>query len=455
MGGFDEICETDTHGPITTSAVLTRCGGLESRSDLFPSEHDIEDKSKADSLLKLFAVSQMSWLVLSVVVRGITRLPVTQLGIATIAFSVLAIATCLANLSKPKDVDVPVQLRIKGLPEGAGTDKEGKKIHDSRYFLLLFRLSYQQHGYRGRISDDTFRIDGPLPLVSCVTGISTLVFGGLHCIAWSFEFPSEAEVLIWRIASIASATVPGIALSGSLFLVQPIIDRKRKFAKFLQTHLATLDRYPSTWWTSFDHQSPVRASFEDSLIAAETPEILRSANQPPRRRRRWTKTVPQEQNNVQDSPDEKAYRVAKWDRQNWDSMSFALGEVRENWETIKSGKDYDFCEAYCLIRECWDRMQKHPQDATLWGKYEDFIKDRLRLDDEDVPEGSFVEYFLPRESATIIQDQSLQTFKRHCDRVSRVIAIAAGIFYTIARIALLVIAFTSLRSVPEDVCTTS
>jgi len=100
-------------------------------------------------------------------------------------------------------------------------------------------------------------------------------------------------------------------------------------------------------------------------------------------------------------------------------------------------------------------MQKRPQDATLWEKFEDFVKDRLRLDGEDVPEGSFVECFLPRESATIAQDQSLQTFRRHCDRVSRVITIVAGIFYTIARIALLVIAFTSLRSVPEDVYTTS
>jgi hypothetical protein len=37
--------------------------------------------------------------------------------------------------------------------------------------------------------------------------ISTL-FGGLHCVAWSFEFPSYIERLLWRIASIAITSAP-------------------------------------------------------------------------------------------------------------------------------------------------------------------------------------------------------------------------------------------------------
>jgi hypothetical protein len=36
------------------------------------------------------------------------------------------------------------------------------------------------------------------------------VFGGIHCIAWSFDFPSHNEQLLWRISSI---TITGIPLA--------------------------------------------------------------------------------------------------------------------------------------------------------------------------------------------------------------------------------------------------
>jgi hypothetical protein len=40
------------------------------------------------------------------------------------------------------------------------------------------------------------------------------IFGGIHCVAWSFEFPSHIEQLLWRIASIAITSAP--LLSSSL-----------------------------------------------------------------------------------------------------------------------------------------------------------------------------------------------------------------------------------------------
>ena len=33
-------------------------------------------------------------------------------------------------------------------------------------------------------------------------------FGAIHCIAWSFSFPTHAELLIWRISSVAITVVP-------------------------------------------------------------------------------------------------------------------------------------------------------------------------------------------------------------------------------------------------------
>ena len=33
-------------------------------------------------------------------------------------------------------------------------------------------------------------------------------FGAIHCIAWDFSFPTHAELLIWRISSVAITAVP-------------------------------------------------------------------------------------------------------------------------------------------------------------------------------------------------------------------------------------------------------
>jgi hypothetical protein len=35
-----------------------------------------------------------------------------------------------------------------------------------------------------------------------------LVFGGIHCIGWSFNFPSHTERVFWRISSIAITGIP-------------------------------------------------------------------------------------------------------------------------------------------------------------------------------------------------------------------------------------------------------
>lgn len=37
-----------------------------------------------------------------------------------------------------------------------------------------------------------------------------IVFGAIHCIAWSFVFPSHAEKLLWRISAVALVGVPAI-----------------------------------------------------------------------------------------------------------------------------------------------------------------------------------------------------------------------------------------------------
>jgi len=40
--------------------------------------------------------------------------------------------------------------------------------------------------------------------------VIAMVFGGIHCVAWSFQFPSHAEQLLWRVSSLTITCVPAL-----------------------------------------------------------------------------------------------------------------------------------------------------------------------------------------------------------------------------------------------------
>ncbi|KAH6708721.1 hypothetical protein BKA61DRAFT_557532 [Leptodontidium sp. MPI-SDFR-AT-0119] len=182
-------------------------------------KQDIEDKSKADWLLKSLAVLQITWLILTVLVRGVTGLPVTQLEIATLAFSIFAIATYAANWWKPKDVSQPT--RLQALSSGSAKPNAFDRTQE---FMLRLRAPAkaadmaQRIRDTGRVQNDVVWIEGNMPFIFSIMAVSALVFGGLHCLAWNFEFPSRAELILWRTASLTSAILPVISLASSLAL---------------------------------------------------------------------------------------------------------------------------------------------------------------------------------------------------------------------------------------------
>jgi len=61
--------------------------------------------------------------------------------------------------------------------------------------------------------DEQWDMSPILPLGSILVGFA---FGGIHCIGWSFQFPSHAESLIWRISSSIITCLPSLPLIGIL-----------------------------------------------------------------------------------------------------------------------------------------------------------------------------------------------------------------------------------------------
>ena len=49
-------------------------------------------------------------------------------------------------------------------------------------------------------------------MLIALTSIVAMLFGGIHCAAWNFPFPSQAELIIWRVSSLIIAAVPFTAV---------------------------------------------------------------------------------------------------------------------------------------------------------------------------------------------------------------------------------------------------
>ncbi|KDQ59773.1 hypothetical protein JAAARDRAFT_632028 [Jaapia argillacea MUCL 33604] len=124
MGGFmlydgDEPIRTLTPADLET---LSEDGSID-----FPriTKEEIEDRSKGDALSKGIALIHTTWFTIQVIARGLRRLPITELEVATLAFTVLNVATYSLWWSKPLSVQRPVRVplkRGKGIPPRSDPD---------------------------------------------------------------------------------------------------------------------------------------------------------------------------------------------------------------------------------------------------------------------------------------------------------------------------------------------
>ncbi|KAH0428848.1 hypothetical protein CcaCcLH18_08835 [Colletotrichum camelliae] len=261
MGGILTSEETSSpHGrfqPLTATYLTSRyewdAGSEHPLKHLELSQEDIQDKSKADFFLKGFAVLQITWLVLNVAVRAVTRLHVTQLEIATVAFAVMATLTYLASWWKPKDISTATKIhhychwrwnkKSETFPIVQISDWFRKPV-----YTVKKGCDFNLHEARRVPNDLTWMGDEGSAMVLLLS-TSSLFFGGLHCIAWNFEFPSQAELIAWRTGCAIIALLPGIALAASTLSIR--LETKRydkRCEKILTEEFNKLPTMSHDWW---------------------------------------------------------------------------------------------------------------------------------------------------------------------------------------------------------------
>lgn len=197
---------------------------------------DIKDKSKQDWLAKLFAALQISQLILSVITRHIQGVHFSQLETVTLSFAICGVLIYWTYFHKPQKIERPVEFRIDTpLSNDVSTNRAGdaqkatdwisslqsEKTFDSLWAIMLNKqpdfneTDSLKHQKAPRIPNDNipmYKSNTNIHPAVYLLALASGLFGAIHAIAWNFEFPTEAEKLLWKIATCISAASPVVGL---------------------------------------------------------------------------------------------------------------------------------------------------------------------------------------------------------------------------------------------------
>ncbi|KAF8331050.1 uncharacterized protein EI90DRAFT_3289562 [Cantharellus anzutake] len=212
----------------------------------------ILDRSKGDSFAKSVVVLQLLWFTIQYVGRWASHLPKSQLEAMTLAYAALSIFIYALWWYKPLDVHFPIHVTEETRPNPPNSD------------AVTDQILPKMENASNPISPPVKIMETTSLWIFLVTGI---LFGGVHCLAWLFPFPTRAEKLLWRISAIIITVSPGpvawaierqgnietmVALSGALsMLIYPVARIILFTLTFTSLRSPPPALYRTTSWTSF------------------------------------------------------------------------------------------------------------------------------------------------------------------------------------------------------------
>ncbi|KAB8360818.1 hypothetical protein FH972_024552 [Carpinus fangiana] len=180
-------------------------------------KEEIDDRSKGDFLVKIAAVFQILWLIISISARAYQNLEISLLEIAVLAFAATAVVTYLFFLEKPQEVRVPVYVdaaitmtRDHVISLAARSAASTIFVHE----FWLHGVAVRDQAENIHPSSPGFAIQTPFrktpfyinPILGI--GLGAILFGAVHFAAWNFTFPTQVEQLLWRISCILCVALP-------------------------------------------------------------------------------------------------------------------------------------------------------------------------------------------------------------------------------------------------------
>jgi hypothetical protein len=223
-----------------------------------PPIEEIDDKSKSQNggvLSRALTLMQVAWFLVQCFVRATTQsqfnsqsqsLHISKLEILTLAYLMMTFWMYNAWWYKPLNVNRPIRLRRTPywrpvpLSYVAGVNGEMRGHFSHRDYVKIvndivygFTGEYAHLPQLGRVPTfyggdrQHYSPTGSFLYVCSIAGM----FAGIMCIAWSYEAPSNIELLLWRLSCLAGI---GLVLQfNATFLVLGFLKDLEIFRPFL------------------------------------------------------------------------------------------------------------------------------------------------------------------------------------------------------------------------------
>ena len=214
---------------------------------------------KGGIVVKLLALLQVIYLVVQLAARKAGGLPSSQLEVASLAFAVSSGITYLLYWDRPQGVETThvVQTKTRAAISASISDLRNVRFQwDIRQLPLdYFRRRLAGHGpsytWFWLREKQPARTDyGPIPIPNDASHVTMTrsatsitinhlmggsdeagalavgavvggaIFGGLHLLAWNFQFPTPVEATIWRVCSVITTCLPIAAVPAIVLWVR-------------------------------------------------------------------------------------------------------------------------------------------------------------------------------------------------------------------------------------------
>jgi hypothetical protein len=181
---------------------------------------DIEARSKTNVSVKAFAILQLLWFSLRIIIQVSRGYTISQLELASVTYVLCALFSFMLFWSKPQGIERPKEhvVHISDTIHSV-TDQDIELLRTFGGTPFLIRNFVPPFGMGNRGHEPTMPIPTDISLTTFTTFgpegkkvffgdsdfsgvVFGMIFGGLYCLGWNDPFPSVWERWAWRICAL-------------------------------------------------------------------------------------------------------------------------------------------------------------------------------------------------------------------------------------------------------------
>ena len=187
------------------------------------SEKELRSRGKNDIFVKLLAMLQITWFSLQTLARAIRHYHITALELTTVAFAICSISIYSFYWNLPQGIEYPIMIEVRDVspvndiardagPVNDNVELVYENVQEERAVSESRTIALEEGSRLYYDSDEIWQLkDSNLAELNFY--LFACAFGAIHYLAWNAPFPTRAEMLTWRICSVATTSLPILAAS--------------------------------------------------------------------------------------------------------------------------------------------------------------------------------------------------------------------------------------------------